>query len=165
MTHLNEAEFGDEAFEENLGRAIGLQADGTFSGGMASTTIAEVPMGSVLCRVTHSALPAEVSRTSPWWACKADFALILSRASPPLGDFRDTLRNSLALAEDYAISDDRADSIRARYGRDALATLRNFAGIRPMAAYSRSRHRLRCWLSPALAAMSPTAARTTRSTR
>jgi hypothetical protein len=131
MTHLNEAEFRDAAFEENLGWAIGLQADGTFSGGMASTTIAEVPIGSVLCRVTHSALPAEVSLTSPWWAYKTDFALILARALPPSGDFRDVLRNSLALAEDYAISDHRADSIRASYGRDALATLRNFAGIRP----------------------------------
>src|ERR1700729_2155329 len=38
MTHINRAEFENAAFEVNLGRAIGLQADGTFSGGMVSAT-------------------------------------------------------------------------------------------------------------------------------
>jgi len=131
MTHINRAEFEDAAFEVNLGRAIGLQADGTFSGGLVSATVAEVPVGSGLCRITHSALPAEVSLTSPWWAYKADFELILLRALSGSADFRDVLRESLALASDYTIPNDRADLIRAKYDRDALATLKNFAGIRP----------------------------------
>src|SRR5665213_2498425 len=117
MTHVNCIEFEDAAFEVNLGRAIGLQADGTFSGGMVSVTVSEVPVGANLCRITHSALPAEVSLTSPWWAYKADFALILSRALATSADFRDILHDSLALASDYTIPDDRADMIRARYGR------------------------------------------------
>ena len=131
MTPVNQSEFEGDAFEVNLGRAIGLQADGTVSGGMVTATVAEVPAGSKLCRITHSALPAEVSLTSPWWAYKADFALILTRALSSSADFRDVLRDSLALAEDYTIPDDRADMIREKYGRDALATLNNFAGIRP----------------------------------
>ena len=131
MTHVNRAELEDAAFEVNLGRAIGLQADGTFNGGMVSATVAEVPVGSSLCRITHSALPAEVSLTSPWWAYMADFELILSRALSTSADFRDVLRDSLALASDYTIPSDRADMIRAKYGRDALVTLKNFAGIRP----------------------------------
>jgi len=131
MTHVNRAEFEDAAFEVNLGRAIGLQADGTFSGGMVSATVSEVPVGSNLCRITHSALPAEVSLTSPWWTYKADFALILSRALSTSADFRDVLQDSLALSTDYTIPNDRADMIRAKYGRDALVTLKNFAGIRP----------------------------------
>ena len=64
------------------------QTDGTFSGGMVSATVAEVPVGSSLCRITHSGLPAEVSLTSPWWAYKADFELILSRALSTSADFR-----------------------------------------------------------------------------
>jgi hypothetical protein len=131
MTHANRAEFENAAFEVNLGRAIGLQAGGTFSGGMVSATVAEVPVGSSLCRITHSALPAEVSLTSPWWAYKADFALILSKALSTTADFRDVLRDSLALASDYTIPNDRADMIRAKYGRDALITLKNFSGVRP----------------------------------
>jgi hypothetical protein len=131
MTHANRAEFEDAAFEVNLGRAIGLQADGTFSGGMVCATVTEVPIGSSLCRITHSALPAELNLTSPWWAYKADFALILSRALPTSAEFRGVLRDSLALASDYTTPNDRADTIRAKYGRDALGTLKNFAGIRP----------------------------------
>jgi hypothetical protein len=131
MAPINRAEFENSAFEVNLGRAIGLQADGTFGGGMVSATVAEVPVGSGLCRITHSALPAEVNLTSPWWAYKADFELILLRALSGSADFRDVLRESLALASDYTIPNDRADLIRAKYGRDALVTLRNFAGIRP----------------------------------
>ena len=131
MTCINQAEFENAAFEVNLGLAIGLQADGTFRGGMVSATVAEVPVGSSLCRITHSALPAEVSLTSPWWAYKADFELILSRALSSAADFRDVLRESLALANDYTIPNDRADMIRNRYGRSALDTLKNFTGIRP----------------------------------
>ena len=131
MTPVNQSEFEDALFQVNLGRAIGLQADGTIGGGMVTATVAEVPAGSNLCRITHSALPAEVSLTSPWWAYKADFALILTRALSSSVDFRDVLRDSLALAEDYTIPNDRADMIRSKYGRDALTTLKNFAGIRP----------------------------------
>jgi hypothetical protein len=131
MTHANRAEFEDAAFDVNLGRAIGLQADGTFSGGMVHATVTEISAGSNLCRITHSALPAEVNLTSPWWAYKADFALILSRALSRPADFREVLRDSLALASDYTISNDRADTIRAKYDRDALGTLKNFADIRP----------------------------------
>lgn len=131
MSAVNRAEFEDAAFEVNLSRAIGLQADGTFSGGMNSATVAEIPAGSSLCRITHSALPAEVSLTSPWWSYKADFTLILSRALSTSADFRAVLRDSLALASDYTISNDRADMIRAKYGRDALVTLKNFARIQP----------------------------------
>lgn len=131
MTHANRAEFEGAAFEINLGRAIGRQADGTFSGGMVSATVVEIPVGSSLCRITHSALPAEVNLTSPWWANKADFALILARALLKSADLREILRDSLALADAYTIPNDRADMIRAKYGRDALGTLKNFASIRP----------------------------------
>ena len=128
---LNGAEFTDAAFEANLGRALGLQANGEYRGGMVSAVVADVPIGSTLCRITHSALPAEVSLTSPWWAHATDFALILSRSLPKSSDFRTVVRDSLALAEDYVIPNERADTIHARYGRGALATLRNFAGIQP----------------------------------
>ncbi len=98
---------------------------------MVSAAVAEVPVGSTLCRITQSALPAEVSLTSPWWAYKADFALILSRSLATSADFRDFLRDNLALAGDYTIPNDRAEWIRTKYGRDALVTLKNYAGIRP----------------------------------
>jgi hypothetical protein len=131
MSPINRAEFVPPAFEVNLGRAIGQQVDGTFSGGMLSAAVTEIPPGACLCRITHSALPAEVNLTSPWWAYKADFLLILSRTLPTSADFRDILRDSLALADDYTIPNDRADLIRAKYGRDALARLKNFASIKP----------------------------------
>lgn len=131
MTYINGAEFENTAFEVNLGHAMGLQDDGTFSGGMVSAAIADVPAGSTLCRISHSALPAEVSLTSAWWAYKANFELILSRALSASADFRDVFRDSLALATDYTIPNDRADMIRAKYSWDALVTLKNFAGIRP----------------------------------
>ena len=165
MTPINQAEFEDGAFELNLGRAIGLQADGVFSGGMVSATVAEVPAGSSLCRITHSALPAEVSLTSPWWAYKADFALILSRALSTSADFRDVLRDSLALASDYTIPNDRADIIRAKYGRDALVTLKNFAGIRPYDRIFEIETLSPCWPSPVLAATSSTLSWIARSAR
>jgi hypothetical protein len=131
MTYINQAEFTGAAFKVNLDQASGLRPDGTFGGGMISATVTEVPAGSRLCRITHSALPAEVSLTSPWWAYKEDLALILSGALSNSADFREVLRDSLALGSDYIIPNDRADMIREKYGRGALVALKNFAGIRP----------------------------------
>jgi hypothetical protein len=129
--HVNHAEFEAAAFQLNRDRAIGRQPDGSASGGMITAAIVEVPTGASLCRITHSALPAELSLTSPWWAYKTDFELILSRSLSIPSDFRELLRNSLALAGDYTIPDQHADEIRAKYGREALRTLKNFADIRP----------------------------------
>jgi hypothetical protein len=126
-----DAEFAAPAFQLNLSRAIGLQPDGSVSGGMVSATVVEIAAGARLCRVTHSALPAEVNLTSPWWAYTTDFERILSRLHPISADFRELLRNSFALSGDYAVRNGRADEIRVKYGRDALSTLRNFADIRP----------------------------------
>ncbi|HUB11337.1 MAG TPA: hypothetical protein VMB34_05215 [Acetobacteraceae bacterium] len=127
----NDVEFESAAYEMNLAQAAGRQGGGPAIGGMISPEVVEVPAGSLLCRITHSALPAEVNLASPWWAQKADFTCLLGVTTPYSADFRDTLRDSLALSSDFVVSDDKADQIRAKFGRDALATLKNFSNITP----------------------------------
>ncbi len=130
-SHLNGQEFVGDLLEANLGRALGRQADGTLKGGLVSVTLIELPVGTRLCRIANSSLPARMNLSSVWWVREADFVSFLRVSLAEDRDLLGTLRDSLALSTDFAISNDRADEIRAKYGDDALGSLKNASGIQP----------------------------------
>jgi hypothetical protein len=130
-SHMNGEEFVGAALEANLRRALGHQADGTFRGGLVSATVIELAVGARLCRIANSSLPARMNLSSVWWVREADFVSFLRASLAEDRDLLDTIRDSLALSADFAISNDRADEIRAKYGDDALGDLKNSSGIRP----------------------------------
>lgn len=124
-------EFTEKAFELNLGRALGLQADGTFKGGLIAATVIELPVGIRLCRIANTSLPARMNLSSPWWVREEVFVSFLRSSLALEKDVIDVIRDSLALSDDFMTTNERADAIRARYGDDALQTYKNFASIEP----------------------------------
>jgi hypothetical protein len=128
---MNGAEFAGAALEANLGRALGRQADGSFKGGLISASVVELSIGTRLCRIANSSLPARMNLSSVWWVRETDFVSFLGASLAEDRDLLETIRNSLALATDFAISNERADEIRVKYGDDALGSLKNAAGVRP----------------------------------
>jgi hypothetical protein len=128
---MNAAEFAGAALDANLGRALGRQADGTFKGGLVSATVVELPIGTRLCRIANSSLPARMNLSSVWWVREADFVSFLRASLAQDRDLLETIRDSLALATDFAITNERADEIRAKYGDAPLGSLKNAAGVRP----------------------------------
>jgi hypothetical protein len=128
---INEGEFVGAALAANLGRALGQQADGSLKGGLISATVIELPIGTRLCRIANSSLPARMNLSSMWWVREGDFVSFLRASLAEDRDLLDMIRDSLALSTDFAIPNERADEIRAKYGDDALGHLKNSGGIRP----------------------------------
>jgi hypothetical protein len=131
VSHLNGQEFVGEAMAANLGRALGRQADGTVKGGLVSATVIGLAVGTRLCRIANSSLPARMNLSSMWWVREVDFVSFLRSSLAEDRGLLEMIRDSLALSADFAISNDRADEIRAKYGDDALGDLKNSGGIQP----------------------------------
>jgi hypothetical protein len=128
---MNQEEFVGATLAANLSRALGRQSDGSLKGGLTSATVIKLPIGTRLCRIANSSLPARMNLSSMWWVREVDFVSFLRASRAEDRDLLDTIRNSLALSTDFAISNERADEIRAKYGDDALGDLKNSGGIRP----------------------------------
>ena len=130
--HLNWREFTDAALRKNLNAVLGRQADGGHKGGLVSADVVELAVGARLCRIAYSSLPARMNISRAWWVDEEVFTRFLRASLAGNRDLLDLIRDSLALSADFLISNERADQIRARYGDDALHTLKNFASITPL---------------------------------
>lgn len=130
--HLNWREFTDVALRKNLNTVLGLQTDGNHKGGLVSVDVVELAVGARLCRIANSSLPARMNISRAWWVGEDVFTGFLRASRVRNRDLLDMIRDSLALSADFLISNEHADLIRARYGDDALHTLKNSATIDPL---------------------------------